>query len=154
MPSAEELRHFPLFAALSPQQCETVAAHAQTITLPAGRRLFEQGEAADRCWLIRSGRVTLDVEVLGAGRQVVQTLGAGDVLGWSWLVPPYRWQLGAETTEPVVAELLDGTALRAVADRDPSCGYPLALGLIAALLPRLQSTRARLLNLYGSPRDR
>ena len=84
----------------------------------------------------------------------MQTIGAGDVLGWSWLVPPHHWHFGATATTAVTAVRLDTAALRGMGEDDPALGYQVALALMSALLSRLQSTRARLLDLYGSPRDR
>jgi CRP/FNR family transcriptional regulator, cyclic AMP receptor protein len=96
----------------------------------------------------------LTTEVPGRGAVVVQTLGPGDVLGWSWLIAPHRWHFRAVAIEPVTALELDTARLQALADQDPALGYPLTLGLFAAMLDRLQSTRARLLDLYRSPRER
>jgi CRP/FNR family cyclic AMP-dependent transcriptional regulator len=90
----------------------------------------------------------------GRGAIVIQAFGPGDVLGWSWLVPPRRWHFGAVAVDEVHAVALDTTRLQALADADPALGYPFALGLFEALLQRLQSTRARLLDLYGNPRER
>jgi CRP/FNR family transcriptional regulator, cyclic AMP receptor protein len=97
--------------------------------------------------------VALDVFIPGRGLVVVQTLGKGDVLGWSWLVPPYRWHFGATATERTTATVLDTAQLHALAKQDPAFGYALATTLFAAMLQRLQATRARLLDLYRSPRD-
>ncbi len=154
MLNAEELAGFPLVAGLTVQQRAAVADISRTVSFPAGKRMFEEGQIAEHCWLIRSGRVALDTELPGAGPSVIQTLSAGDVLGLSWLVPPYRWRFGAVTEEPVVAVQLDATALRALAEQDPALGYPLLLGLFEALESRLYGTRARLLDLYGSSRAR
>jgi CRP/FNR family transcriptional regulator, cyclic AMP receptor protein len=76
------------------------------------------------------------------------------VLGWSWLVPPHFWHFTAMAGTPVIAVELDTAELRALADSDPSLGYPLSLGLFEVVVSRLQSTRSRLLDLYGNPRER
>ncbi|HEV7206933.1 MAG TPA: cyclic nucleotide-binding domain-containing protein [Jatrophihabitans sp.] len=154
MPTADELLDFPALAGLDAEHRQLLADLAETVTLPPGERIFEEGQVADACWLIRTGRVTLDAGQPAGPRYVVQTLGPGDVLGWSWLVPPYRWQLGASAAEAVTAVRLDAAAMRAAAETDPAFGYPLLLGFVTALLPRLHGTRARLLDLYGNPRDR
>ena len=154
MPDAEELAAFPLLATLPAQQRTAVAALSRTVSFAAGEHIFTEGQPAEHCWLIRSGRVALETELPGAGRSVMQTLGAGDLLGLSWLVPPYQWQFGAVAAEPVTAVELDAARLRSLAERDPALGYRLLLGLFGALASRLHATRARLLDLYGSPRDR
>jgi CRP/FNR family transcriptional regulator, cyclic AMP receptor protein len=76
------------------------------------------------------------------------------VIGWSWLVPPHHWQFTARASGPVSAVHLDTDALQLLAEQDPALGYPLALGLFEVVLARLQHTRARLLDLYRSPRER
>jgi CRP-like cAMP-binding protein len=150
----DDLDGFALLHALTAEQRAEVASTARAVTFRARQRIFEEGESADGCWLIREGRVGLDTAVPGRGTITVQTLGAGDVLGWSWLVQPHRWQFGAVALDDVRAVELDTDRLRALADADPALGYPLVLGLFDAVLARLQSTRARLLDLYGSPRER
>ena len=152
--SAELVAGFPVFSRLSAAELGQVCATATTVWFAARHRVFAEGEHAEGCWLIRSGRVALDVFVPGRGLVVVQTLGTGDVLGWSWLVPPYRWHFGASAVEPTEAVRLDTGQLRALAEADPAFGYTLALALFSAMLQRLQATRARLLDLYRSPRDR
>lgn len=154
MTDARQLAGFPLMAVLSDEQRAAVAEVSSNVTFAAGRRLFEEGHPARKCWLIRSGEIGLDTEFPGAGRRTIQTLGPGDVVGWSWLVPPYEWHFGAVARTDVEAVELDAPALRALAEGDPSLGYPLLLGMFEALLSRLQSTRARVLDLYGSPRER
>jgi CRP-like cAMP-binding protein len=150
----DDLAGFPLLRGLSSAQRAEVWSTAREVRIGARHRIFDEGQDARGCWLIRSGQVALDTTVPGRGAVVVQTLGAGDVLGWSWLVPPRRWQFGAVTLDPVHAVELDTDRLSALAEADPAMGYRLALGLFEAVLARLQNTRVRLLDLYGSPRER
>jgi CRP-like cAMP-binding protein len=152
--SPEQLARFCVFERLTPAQLATVARAAWAIALPAGTRLFEQGQPADGCWLISHGQVALGTFVPGQGEVVVHTLGPGDVLGWSWLVPPHRWEFTATASGPVTGLRVDTDQLHALADADPALGYPLSLGLLDAALARLQVTRSRLMDLYGSPRGR
>jgi CRP/FNR family cyclic AMP-dependent transcriptional regulator len=154
MTIAVELARFAPLRRLTPQQRDAVVDTARDVAFAEGATLIAEGRHADGCWLITSGRVALTTEVPGRGEVVLQTLGAGDVLGWSWLVPPQLWHLTATAIEPVSAVECDTVALRALAERDPAFGYALALGFFELLLARLQSTRARLLDLYGSPRER
>ena len=84
-----------------------LADAGRDVSYPAGRTVITEGQPADRCWLIRRGQVRLDAFVPGRGDIVVQTLGGGDLLGWSWLVPPYRWHFGAHAVEPVLAVEFD-----------------------------------------------
>jgi CRP-like cAMP-binding protein len=154
MATAEELRRYTVFEALSDEQREKVAALSHHVVFEAGERIFDEGQEAGKLWLIRAGRVTLDVELPGARPIVIQTIGRGDVLGWSWLMPPYRWHFGATASERVEADEIDAARLRDMADADPAFGYPLMRVLFSSVLSRLNGTRARLLDLYGSPRER
>jgi len=147
------LAAFPVFAQLPPAELELISSAARTVRFAARQRLFSEGQPAQGCWLIEDGRVALDMAVPGRGQVVLQTLGPGDVLGWSWLVPPYRWHYGATAVLPTTATELDTEQLRALAEQDPRFGYTLVLTLFEAVLQRLQATRARLLDLYGSPDD-
>ena len=154
MTATAELTRFPMFDRLTPDQLADVAQTTRQVYHPAGTQLFEEGQDASGCWLIGSGQVALATAVPGRGQVVVQTLGGGDVLGWSWLVPPHHWHFTATVTQDMTAVELDTPRLTVLADRDPALGYPLALGLFEILLTRLQNTRLRLLDLYGNPRAR
>ncbi len=154
MTGAGPLDGFPVLGRLSPRQRAAVAGIAREVSYPPGAELFAEGGAAAHCWLIRDGHVALETPVPGRAPVVVQTLGPGDLVGWSWLIPPYEWHYTAAARGPVRAAQLDTARLRALADADPALGYPLTLGLLEAAAARLQSTRPRLLDLYGSPRDR
>ncbi|WP_084212050.1 Crp/Fnr family transcriptional regulator [Pseudonocardia acaciae] len=144
----EEVTKAQLFAQLPSAEQVLISRAARTVSFAAGRRLFSEGQPAHGCWLIRAGHVALDAHVPGRGAVVVQTLGPDEVLGWSWLVPPYRWHFGATAIEPIRAIELDTVQLRALAEQDPRFGHRLTLALFEALLGRLQATRARLVDLY------
>ena len=144
---------FLSFDRLTAAQRATVASTAQQVRIEAGTPIFQEAQNAAGCWLIHAGQVELSTHVPGRGPVVVQTLGAGDVLGLSWLVPPHRWHFTATAVEPTTATKLDTDHLRRLAADDPALGYPLVLALFEELLTRLQSTRARLLQLYRSPRE-
>ena len=152
MCTTDELAGFPLLADLTQAQLERVAALGHSVTFAAGHRIIEEGRSAERCWLIRSRRVALQTPLPNKASSTVQTLGAGDVLGWSWLLAPYRWRFDGVATEPVTAIELDAVRLRELAAQDSSLGYSLALRLGEALADRLHGTRARLIDMYGSPR--
>lgn len=121
-----------------------VASH---VKLPARHRLFDEGGAADRFWLIQAGQVALDMHAPGRGMVVIETLGMGDVIGWSWLYSPFQWQLGAVTTRPTQAFEVDGRAVREMCVADPGLGYELTRRLLAVVAHRLQATRTRLLDI-------
>ena len=132
-------------------QVALLAGAASVISIPAGHRLFDVGAPAGKCWLLTAGRVALDLPMPGRPNLIVETLGGGDVIGFSWLSPPHEWQFGAQVLEPTTAFELDGPAVQALCDRHPELGYQLALRMLAAAVRRLQATRIRLLDLYGPP---
>ncbi|BBX20293.1 hypothetical protein CRI77_03985 [Mycolicibacterium duvalii] len=150
MTTSSELAKFPIMASLAPAALDALARSGRGVSYPSGQRLFSEGQPAQRCWLIRSGQIALDTRVPGRGTVTMQTLGPGDLLGWSWLVPPYRWQFGARTTEPVDAVEFDATSLMRLADADPQVGYAVTRMLLGVVLDRLHATRARLLDLYST----
>ena len=128
-----------------------LSSAAVAVSMPAGHRLFDEGAPARTCWLLTAGHVALDLHMPGQENLIVETLGRGDVIGFSWLSPPHQWQFGAEAVEPTEAFELDGAAVMALCDRHPELGYQLALRFLAAAVRRLQATRIRLLDLYAAP---
>ncbi|HTP16403.1 MAG TPA: cyclic nucleotide-binding domain-containing protein [Streptosporangiaceae bacterium] len=148
IPPSALARH-AFVAGLPADYVALLAAAATDVSFPAGYRLFEEGGPAQRCWLIRDGHVALDMRVPGPARLLVETLGAGDVIGLSWLVPPREWQFGAEVIEPTTAFELDGPTVIAHCESDPALGYELIKRLMTVATVRLHATRIRLLDLYG-----
>jgi len=129
-----------------------VLARACRVTaVPAGHRFFEEGETATRFWLITAGRVALDIHSPGPSGLILETLGPGDLLGLSWLVPPYEWQFGAAAVQNTTTFELDAAAVRAACDEDPGLGYQLLLRVMPAVSSRLQAARIRMLDLYAVP---
>ncbi|MEV1054487.1 cyclic nucleotide-binding domain-containing protein [Streptomyces sp. NPDC049887] len=126
-------------------------ALAREAAFPGATRIFEEGEEADHFWIIRSGTVALDVQIPGRGRAVVETIGSGALLGWSWLCPPRRWHLGAETRGPVQAWEFEAAAVRGLCAERPELGMALITVVAETIGERLRATRTRLLDLYGPP---
>jgi CRP/FNR family transcriptional regulator, cyclic AMP receptor protein len=136
------------FVAGLPHAAE-LAGRARHTDFAPGSRLFDEGDEADRFWLIQTGKVALDLHAPGRDWVVIETLGDGEVLGWSWLFPPYRWHFGARAVAFTQAVEFDGRAVRAVCDADPVLGYALSRRFLGVMLDRLQATRIRLLDLYA-----
>lgn len=135
----------PFFHGMSPDHLALVAGAASEVTFPAGHRLFEDGGGANAFWLIRSGQVALDLHVPGEGRARIDTIGIGELLGWSWLFPPYQWAFGAVAASPVEAFQFDGQAVRASCASDPALELELTQRVARVLAKRLQSTRTKLI---------
>ena len=145
------LDSLPLLDSLTPMQRAVLTGTGEVEDYRPGTRLFDEGQPADRGWVVLNGCVTVDAVVPGRGTVTIQGIGPGELLGLSWFVPPYRWHFGATVVSPTRALVFDAARLRALADEDPSLGYRLSLVLSEALLTRLQSTRLRLLDLYRTP---
>lgn len=135
----------PFLAGMPPEQVAQLAPWARRRLFHARARIFSEGGHAERCWLIREGRVTLDAQVPGRGEVVVDTLGPGSVLGWSWLFPPYRWHFGAVAAEQTLAVELDAPGLRRLSEEDPRLGRELYRRFLDVVVDRLQATRRRML---------
>ena len=150
----EVLASHELFAGMDGATLRLLSDCAVNVAYAAGEPLFQEGEPARRFWIIRHGRVSLSVSSPGAGQLPIETLGPGAVVGWSWLVAPYRWRFDAGASEPASAVVFDVGCLRAKMDADPAVGYLVLSRFVPVIVERLQATRLRLLDLYGKPADR
>jgi CRP/FNR family cyclic AMP-dependent transcriptional regulator len=140
----------PFFAGLAPRLLQNLCAEGRPMAYLPGDRIFAEGGDADRFWLIEDGTVALDLRVPGRGDQVIETLGAGTVVGWSWLYPPYRWNFGATARSPVQTVAFDAAAVRRRCDTDPAFGYAMLRLFTPVITERLHATRLRLLDLYAT----
>jgi CRP/FNR family transcriptional regulator, cyclic AMP receptor protein len=149
----ERMSAHPFFAALTGEQRAALAGDGSMVTFAAGERLFDEGGRADRFWLIEDGSIALDMRVPGRGDQIVETLGSGTVLGWSWLHPPYQWHFGAVARRATIAIEFDAPAVRRRCEADPAFGYAALRLFTPVITERLQATRLRLLDLYATPAE-
>lgn len=137
------------FKGLAAEHLKLIAGCASNVHFAPGAYLFREGEAADRFFALRGGSVAVEVHVPGRAALTVQTAGQDEILGWSWLFPPYRWQFDARAREEVRATAFDGACLRKKCDADPALGYELMKRLARIMTRRLEATRHQLLDLYG-----
>ncbi|MFD0265522.1 Crp/Fnr family transcriptional regulator [Streptomyces sp. NPDC127106] len=137
-------------AVLSAEHRGRLMSHAREVNFPEGARIFDEGTPSESFWIVRSGTVTLQIPVAGRRRPApVENLGPGELVGWSWLFPPYVWQLSAEAMTPVRAYEFDATSVRMLMDADPTFGSAVGHWVGRVLAMRLQQTRTRLLDLYA-----
>ncbi|HSR23524.1 MAG TPA: cyclic nucleotide-binding domain-containing protein, partial [Candidatus Eisenbacteria bacterium] len=108
-----------------------------------------EGDPADWFFVLRQGSVALEVASPERGPIVIQTLGPGDAVGWSWLFPPYRWHLDAVARGPVAAVAFDAACLRGKCDEDHELGHRLMARFAELMLQRLMATRLQLLDVYA-----
>lgn len=146
----EVLGSHPFFAGLNAGAIRLIAGCASNVHFAEGEFLFEEGHEANQFWVIRRGRVAMQLESPGQGAIVTDTMDEGEVVGWSWLVPPYRFFADGRAVTPVSATALDGACLRGKCEADPELGYQLLKRVTSVMYQRLQSTRIRLLDLYGT----
>jgi CRP/FNR family transcriptional regulator, cyclic AMP receptor protein len=146
----EVLGSHPFFAGLNAGAMRLIAGCASNVHFAEGEFLFEEGHEANQFWVIRRGRVAMQLESPGQGAIVTDTMDEGEVVGWSWLVPPYRFFADGRAVTPVSATALDGACLRGKCEADPELGYQLLKRVTSVMYQRLQSTRIRLLDLYGT----
>ena len=131
---------------LAPAHLAELSRLTQQITLSAGQFLGREREAAVAFYLLQSGRVAVEVQKPGRGAVRVKVVGPGDIVGWSWLVPPYRWHFDARVLDSVQALALDAEALRRKCDADHELGYQLLKRLIAVVGSRLAATQEHVLD--------
>ncbi|MDT0310152.1 cyclic nucleotide-binding domain-containing protein [Streptomyces sp. DSM 44917] len=128
---------------------DRLMAVAREVSFAQGERIFEEKGRADRFWILRSGTVTLDLRLAGPRPTGVSSLASGDLLGWSWLFPPYEWDFGAEALSPVRAYEFDGASVQELCDEDPAFGYALLRAIAEILAFRVRAARTRLLDLFA-----
>jgi CRP-like cAMP-binding protein len=138
-----------LFAGLEDRHAEQLSGCSRLVGFDAGETLFREGEPAERFYVIRRGRVALELYVPGRGPLTIETIDEGEVVGWSWLFPPHTWHFDARAVSPVRAIAVDGVCIRGKCDDDHGLGYELMTRFSGVLLDRLNATRIRLADLYG-----
>ena len=145
------VREHRFFADLDEDTIKLLAGCARNVRFKAGEYLFHTGDPADEFYLLREGRVALDVVAPGRAAVTFQTVGVGEIVGVSWLLPPYRWMHDARAVDGVHAIGMDAKCLRGKCDADHDLGYEMMQRFVPLLVARLQATRIQLLDIYGKP---
>jgi CRP/FNR family cyclic AMP-dependent transcriptional regulator len=140
----------PVFSGLDEANLAVIGGCGQNTVFEAGDFLFREGDQADTFFLVRHGRVMLETFVPGRGPVVIETADEGDVVGWSWLFPPYKQHFDARALDLVRAIAFDGACLREKCAEEHDLGYELLLRFSALMVERLEATRLRLLEIHGS----
>ena len=142
----------PFLVGLRSHHIRLLADCAMARSFDAGEYLFLHGEFANRFYLIEQGMVVLEALDNAGTCVVIEEVGAGKLVGWSWLFPPYIWHFDARATEPTSALFFYGTILREYCAKDPSLGFELFERMSQVMVERLQSARARLLSSHSNQR--
>jgi CRP/FNR family transcriptional regulator, cyclic AMP receptor protein len=140
----------PFFAGMKEEHMDLLVGCASNVRFDAGQFILREGQEANNFYLLRQGKVALDVYAPERGGITIQTLGAGDILGWSWLVPPYRWRFDARAVDLTRAIALDGKCLRQKCENDCCLGYELMKRFSQVMVDHLTATRLQLLNVYDA----
>lgn len=131
----------PFLRSVSPEHLALVLRNAKEVEFAKGEIILTEGEPANRFFLIESGRVIIEAREGNS----VQTLGPGEVLGWSWLFPPFSWNFSARAMEPTKCVVLDGGHLLVTAEENPAFGYDMMRRISQIVIGRLQATREKLM---------
>ena len=145
---AQYLPEHPFFAGLDTATTDLLAGCASNIHLRADEFLFREGTPADHFYLLRHGRIAIEVRTPGSA-MVLDTVEDGDVVGWSWVVPPYVWTFDGRASIDTSAVAFDATCLRVKCLANPLLGYDLMMRFVRLMNQRLQSARIRLIDMYG-----
>lgn len=150
MPTTLEpiLAKHPFFQGLEPQYLKLIVGCAANVLFQQGQVIFRADEEADRFYLIRRGKVAIELYAPPRGTITIQTLHEGEIVGWSWLIPPFRPRFGARAIEQTLAIGIDGRCLRSKCEADHSLGFTLFSRVAPILVDRLEAARLQLLDLY------
>jgi CRP/FNR family transcriptional regulator, cyclic AMP receptor protein len=143
------IRQHAFFKGLEERHVQFIVGCAKNARFEQNQYVFREGDAADQFYFIREGLVSIELTVPQKGPATVQTVGEGDVLGWSWLTPPFRWHFDARALHQTHALAFDGKCLRAKCEEDHDLGYEILKRFANVVTERLDATRLQLLDLYG-----
>ena len=138
----------PFLAGMNPTHLALLTDCAIPVRFKKGQTILRESELANRFYLIESGKVVLESGEGFGDPVIVETIGAGDLLGWSWMFPPYMWHFTARAADPTSAIFFYGTILREYCERDSSLGYELLKRISPVMLKRLQAARRRVVSFH------
>ncbi|HKU43328.1 MAG TPA: cyclic nucleotide-binding domain-containing protein [Polyangiales bacterium] len=142
------LAQHPFFVGLSDAQLNLVASLATGARYGAQQRVFKHDTDASQFYVLRDGKVGVEIPAVSGEPLRIQTVGNGGVLGWSWLIPPYRWLFDARALSPSEIVVIDGARLRSECEQDPRLGYELLKRFAALMAERLNASRLAAIRHY------
>lgn len=146
-PMATRVALHPFLIGMNHDQLALLADCAIPVQFKKGQTIFREGETANRFYLIETGKVVLEAGGASGDPVIVDTIGSGDLLGWSWMFPPYAWRFGARAAERTRAIFFYGTILREYCERDHAVGYALLKRMTVVMNRRMQAARDKMLAL-------
>ena len=148
-----ELQSYGFFTAMDEATRDLIAGCARNVVFNKGEFIYREGDPANEFYVIRHGTVALEVHVPGRDALVIETLEEGEILGWSWLVPPYRSRFDARAVGLVRVICFDAVCLRDKIERDHEVGYQFYRQFVNVMTDRLVAARMQVIDMYGHPRD-
>ena len=149
---SEVLKTHPFLKTMEDKYIDTLLTCASNVVFKEGEYLFREGEEATKFYLIKNGKIALELHASERGMIRIQTLSQGEVLGWSWLISPFRWHFDAVAVADVRAFAVDGKCLRTKTEENHDFGYEMFKRFSQVLENRLKNTRLQLLDVYGLDR--
>lgn len=143
------LAEHPFVKGLEKEHIQLILGCAKNVVIEAGKYLFKENEEANSFYIVRNGKIALEIYSPEKGAIVIQTIGEGEMIGWSWMVPPYHWKFDARAIELTRLIELDGTCLRNKCESDPKLGYEIMKRLANVFEQRINSLRLQFLDLYS-----
>lgn len=143
------LEEHAVIKGLLPSHIEFLSGCTKNVRVAFDQFLFREGQPADELYLVRSGKLAIEVHDGARGPIVVETIGPDDAIGWAALNPPYRWSADARALEPTLVFAIDGACLRHKLDEDHTFGYAFARRLLGEVHERLERVRLQILDVYG-----
>lgn len=143
------VRQLPLVQGLSEVHLDLIVGCARNVRATAGTFMFREGESAKEFYVVREGTVSVEIHAPGRGPMQVQTVSEGEVLGWSWLFPPFTWHFDARVVEDARLLGFEGKCLRTKCDNDPVFGYELLKRFSKIMTQRIEALSFQLMDVYG-----
>ena len=143
------IKEHAFFAGFDDATIDFVTGCAKNVRFEDGDDLARQGDPADQFYLIREGRVAISFPAPQGGNITIETVDEDDIVGWSWLMPPYEWQFDVTAVQPVRAIAMDGKCLRGKCEENHELGYMLLKRFAGIMAQRLEAARLQLLDIYG-----
>lgn len=149
--TAEFLSAHEFFSGLSEDARIFLCECSSPCEIPKGHILFRQGEKADTFYVVRQGHISVQMPAIMGPALEIQALGKNQVLGWSWLISPYKWTFQALAEEDSVLLKFDGTAILARCEQEPKFGYELLKKFAGLMSIRLEAARQKMMDEWNPP---
>jgi len=143
------IKEHPFFADMPDRHLEFITGCAKNVQFAEGQIIFHEGDPANEFYFIREGLVAVDLLIPTRGATTIQTVGEGEIVGWSWVSPPYQWHFGGRALQRTRALAFDAKCLRNKCEEDHDLGYEVLSRFVSVISARLDATRLQLLDIYG-----